>query len=83
MDFETSEGRFLEAMLLRAEYPASDGFGRDDRLRLMITDPDMNEILAMTGEAALSERIRVSSHGSEVECQMTDPSDWNVLYDSH
>jgi hypothetical protein len=72
IDFETSAGRALEAILLRAEYPAADGFGRDDRLRLMITDPETNETLAMADEEALSDEIRVRADGLKVECQMTD-----------
>jgi len=70
--FETSAGRALEATLLRAEYPAADGFGRDDRLRLMVTDPETNETLAVADEDALSDEIRVRADGLKVECQMTD-----------
>lgn len=72
IDFETAQGRPLEAMLLRAEYPAADGFGRDDRLRLMIIDPETNETLAMADEDALSDEIRVRADGLDVECEMTD-----------
>lgn len=72
IDFETAQGRSLEAMLLRAEYPAADGFGRDDRLRLMIIDPETNETLAMADEDALSDEIRVRADGLDVECEMTD-----------
>lgn len=72
IEFKTANGRILEATLLRAEYPAEDGFGRDDRLRLMVTDPTTGEVLAMTQEKALSDDIRVNAKGYEIECDRTD-----------
>lgn len=71
MDFESKKGRSLEALLLRAEYPADDGFGRDDRLRLMVSDPATGEVLAMTEEKALSDDIRVKTKDYVIDCDRT------------
>lgn len=72
MGLRTKAGRELEAMLLRAEYPAADGFGRDDRLRLWVGDPATGETLALTDSDPLSDEIAVDFDGVEIECQQTE-----------
>ena len=72
MAAETRNGRLIDAILLRAEYPAEDGFGRDDRLRLMITDKETAEVLAHADEDPLSKGIEIRFEGLEVECERTE-----------
>jgi len=72
MNAGTAAGRELEATLLRAEYPAADGFGRDDRLRLWVGDPSTGETLAQKDSEPLSDQIEVEFEGVEIECQRTD-----------
>ena len=59
-------------MLLRAEYPAADGFGRDDRLRLMINDPETGKTVAMSDAAPMSDEIELQFDGIELECERVD-----------
>ena len=69
----TSEaGLPLDVMLLRAEYPAADGFGRDDRLRLMITDVGTADVIAQADADPLSGNIEVEFGGVDVECELAD-----------
>ena len=72
MAVETRDGQVLEALLLRAEYPAADGFGRDDRLRLMVKDATSGETVASADEVPLAPQIEVDFNGVEIECTKTD-----------
>ncbi|MBT7449516.1 MAG: hypothetical protein HN793_01705 [Rhodospirillaceae bacterium] len=72
MKMATKAGRELQAILLRAEYPAEDGTGRDDRLRLMISDPSTGEALASTDADPLSREIEIEFDGVEIECERSE-----------
>lgn len=67
--FADDRGIPFEVMLLRAEYPAKDGFGRDDRLRLMLTDIGTGDVVAEADAAPMSEKIELTFKGVEVECE--------------
>lgn len=70
--FADERGIPFEVMLLRAEYPAEDGFGRDDRLRLMLTDLGTGDVIAMEDVAPLSDEIELEYNGVEIECERGD-----------
>ncbi len=72
MTVETRAGRTLEALLLRAEYPAADGFGRDDRLRLMLTDEATGEPVASADADPLANKIELSFDDVDIDCKLTD-----------
>lgn len=65
------ENNKLTMMLLRAEYPSSDGFGREDRLRIIITDPTTNEIIQIAETEALADHITLNHVSLTVHCQKT------------
>lgn len=59
----------LQVTLLRAEYPAAAGFGRDDRLRLMLTDIGTADMVAMTDADPLADEIELSFGNIDVSCE--------------
>ena len=59
-------------MLLRAEYPAMDGFGRDDLLRLMLTDVASGDPVATANAKAVSKKITLEHEGVTIDCRLTD-----------
>jgi hypothetical protein len=65
-------GRKAELLLLRADYPATDGFGMDDRLRLMLTDAETKKSLASTGLPPSAKTIKVNADGVSAECKLAD-----------
>ena len=72
LDVSDDDGETLEMMLLRAEYPAEDGFGLEDRLRLMLVDSATGEAVASADEAPMSEDIELEAQGIEIECDLAD-----------
>ncbi len=73
-DVKAKDGSQLQLRLLRADYPAADRFGLDDRLRLTIRVPDNNNGVAVaTADAApLAARIRTEdrARGIGVSCEL-------------
>jgi len=72
MAVNTGGGRALEALLLRAEYPAADGFGRDDRLRLMLVDEASGETVASADQEPLAGKIALTFEGIDITCAKVD-----------
>jgi hypothetical protein len=72
MELTSGDGKDLEALLLRAEYPAADGFGSDDLLRLMLTDAESGESVAVAEAKPMSENIALAYNGITVTCDKTD-----------
>jgi hypothetical protein len=65
---EASGGRKLAWMLLRARYPAADGFGLDEQLRLMLTEPDSPKPLHSSSAAPRADRVALRADGVAVDC---------------
>lgn len=72
MELTSNDGRELEAMLLRAEYPAVDGFGRDDLLRLMLTDTESGDSLAVAVAPPAHDNVTLVYNGVTIICDKTD-----------
>ncbi|MEQ8509860.1 MAG: hypothetical protein RIF37_01395 [Rhodospirillaceae bacterium] len=72
MNLTTEGNGEFEAMLLRAEYPAMDGFGRDDLLRLMLTDVASGDPVATANAKAVSKKITLEHEGVTIDCRLTD-----------
>lgn len=70
--FADERGMPLELMLLRAEYPSEGGFGRDDRLRLTLTDLGTGDVLALKHAEPAAEVIQVELQGVEAVCRRAD-----------
>ena len=66
MTLTAKDGRSLEALLLRAEYPADNGL--NDRLRLMITDKASGTTLTTADAEPLAKKIAARSDGVEASC---------------
>ena len=71
-ELTAKSGRKAELLLLRADYPAADGFGLDDRLRLMLVDSASKKPIATTDLPPLSKSIKASAEGVNIECKFTD-----------
>jgi hypothetical protein len=63
-----ADGRALQWTLLRAQYPAADGFGLDDELRLVLHEPESTEALDTAKAAARAARISLGARGVKVSC---------------
>ena len=64
----TSADGALEMLLLRAEYPAGDGYGLDDELRLMLHPiGEMTPVAQQRGTAGAA-RISLAGVGVSIEC---------------
>lgn len=61
------DGRAMELMLLRAEYPAKVGI--QDRMRLMLSAD--NKPLATSDAAPLDKKIALTSEGIEASCTLS------------
>lgn len=59
----------LTLLLLRSDYPARDGFGLDDELRLTLADKDGKVVGNATAPPA-SERIALQHAGVDVRCDL-------------
>ncbi|MBL8631076.1 MAG: hypothetical protein JNM81_15690 [Rhodospirillaceae bacterium] len=69
MKLTAKGGQKLEAMLLRAEYPASVGL--DDKMKLMISDAAGKMIAASTADP-LAKSIVLKAEGVEAACSKSD-----------
>ncbi|MFO1425500.1 MAG: hypothetical protein U1F11_00700 [Steroidobacteraceae bacterium] len=63
-------GRKASAMLLRAPYPHADGRGLEDRLRLMLLEPDSTHVLASADAAPVAPRVELQHDGVTVKCEL-------------
>lgn len=61
-------GAALQWTLLRAHYPAADGFGLDDELRLTLHEPDALQPLESVAAAPKADRIALEARGVRVDC---------------
>lgn len=57
-------------MLLRAEYPRSQGAGLDDLLRLSLSAGDQKSPVAVSSEPPVAEQISLSAKGISVNCEL-------------
>ena len=55
--------------LLRASYPAADGFGLDDELRLTLHEPEALQPLETSRAAPKADRITLEARGIKVDCR--------------
>jgi hypothetical protein len=62
------DGQALQWKLLRALYPAADGTGLDDQLRLTLQPPESDEVLEASRAAPKADRIALDARGVKVEC---------------
>ncbi len=69
-DVKTADGRALQWTLLRAQYPAADGFGLDDELRLTLHEPDSTAATDTSTAAPRAERISLKARGVTVSCSL-------------
>ena len=67
-EVKAKDGRALQWTLLRAHYPAADGFGLDEELRLTLHEPEATSALETSRAAPKADRIAMSSRGIEVSC---------------
>ncbi len=65
----SKDGKDLELLVLRAEYPATSGL--QDRLRLMISDTSAKTTLASADAAALAPKISLGAAGIEASCKLS------------
>lgn len=70
MNVRAKDGRKLEALLLRAEFP-KQAHGLSDTLRLMIKEPGNEQAIAMTDGAPLARRISLKTMGLDIRCAAT------------
>ena len=65
-------GEELTLLLLRAEFPGSDGMGLDDQLRLILHEKSERDQVAMAEGAALAEEIELDKSGISVSCSVQE-----------
>lgn len=63
-----SDGRALQWTLLRAHYPAADGFGLDEELRLTLHEPEATTALETANMPPQADRIALNARGVGVSC---------------
>ena len=63
-----ADGRALQWTLLRAHYPAADGFGLDDELRLVLHEPDSTQALETVKAPPGAQRVSLTARGVKVNC---------------
>lgn len=63
-----NDGRALQWTLLRAHYPAADGFGLDEELRLMLGEPETTQVLEMSAAAPKADHVSLEARGIKVDC---------------
>ncbi len=69
MPVKAGGGQKLEALLLRADYPAQ-GPGLTDRMRLMLSEPTSKQIVAMTDATPLAKTVALKANGVDVRCTL-------------
>jgi hypothetical protein len=63
-------GRALQWTLLRAQYPAADGVGLDDELRLVLHEAESTQALETARAAPKADRIALKARGVRVDCSL-------------
>lgn len=63
-------GTALEWRLLRARYPASDGVGLDDELRLTIGKPESLEFIKTARGAPRANTLSIQRQGIKIKCKL-------------
>ena len=63
-----AQNRALRLLLLRGQYPAADGYGLDDELRLMLTEPDSSQPIAESRAEPGAANISLDAEGLHIEC---------------
>jgi hypothetical protein len=69
---KTRDGQSLQWKLLRALYPAADGTGLDDQLRLTLQPPESDEVLETRRAAPTADRVALDARGVQVACARQD-----------
>jgi hypothetical protein len=64
------DGREYQLMLLRAYFPAADGRGLDDRLRILLQDAQSGQSVAQADGAPKAEVIGLRAAGVNVSCRL-------------
>ncbi len=64
----TASGASLEWTLLRARYPAQDGFGLEEEMRLSIGAPEAKQPLHVSRAAVSAPAIAVEFEGGSIRC---------------
>jgi hypothetical protein len=67
---KAADGRTLQWTLLRSRYPAADGVGLDDELRLMLHEPESTQVLDSSRAAPQAPRISLKARGIRVDCSL-------------
>jgi len=67
---KAKDGRTLAMTLLRAEYPAADGFGLDDRLRLSVVDSADQNVVGFSDAAPMAKQIKFAADGMSAICTL-------------
>lgn len=67
-EVKTRDGQALQWTLLRALYPAADGTGLDDQLRLVLGAPEVARPLQTRAAEPRAARIALEARGVSVEC---------------
>lgn len=67
-EVKTRDGQVLQWTLLRALYPAADGTGLDDQLRLSLGAPEATQPLQQRSAEPRAARIALEARGVSVEC---------------
>lgn len=65
---ENSDGKDVELMLLRAEFPKNGGYGLQDLLRLSLQMPGSKEAVASKTEMPLAASIQLNTQGIRATC---------------
>lgn len=65
---QSADGHALQWTLLRASYPATDGFGLDDELRLVLHELESTQPLDTAHAAPMADRISLKARGIRVDC---------------
>ena len=60
----------ITLLLLRSEYPGSDGFGLDDRLKLILYKDDEKNTVSSTDADPLATDISLESDGITASCRL-------------
>ncbi len=63
------DGRELTVTLLRNHFPTADGPGLVDQLRLMLSDPDTGNVLAVARAEPRADRIQLTADALDVNCR--------------
>lgn len=69
-DVSGDDGRKLEMLLLQAQYPAANGVGLEEELRLMLNEPDSLRAVATSKSAPDATKVELRAQGVEISCEL-------------